>query len=236
MSGGLHDPLVISGHPTSFEPGDTFKFPEKKLIPEGLTEKETETYIERELKARFNDIGVKGDPARVLMEIVAISALLNAQSKTECRRQVLKMLTSIIEETEVSASKYNSKNVWMLAAAGAGISILCSGAAAAAISTTVAKGVGDSQAIYNAIQSISALQSGGNALGQFLGTASQLEGQRLTGERTILDGRIQLLTLVRDKLKEYDSTDARRAQESLELIMRIVQTYHDTCMKANGGN
>lgn len=235
MSGGLEKPVALPGHATSFEPVDTFTYPERKGLPEKPTDKEIETYVERELKVRFKELGIKGDPAVVLMQIVAISALLSQQSKSVSRKHVLKLLSDIIHETEISASKYNSKNVWMLAAAGAAISILCSVTAAGAISAKVAQGAGDSQAIYNAIQEISALQTGGNALGQFLGTASQLEGQRLTGERTVLDGRIQLLTLVRDKLKEYDSTDSRKAQETLEMIIRIMQTYHDTIMKANGG-
>jgi hypothetical protein len=237
MSGGLKDPIGGSGYQNlTFEPIDTIpinEIKEKKAVKRNS--------IEEKIDVKLENLKENDNLMRALVTIVAICALSSFQGKALSRTQILKMVPDILERTKVNAATYNSYTVYLLTGIGAAVTIACSLGAAGAFYTTVQAGLNavpplDGATIAQTTSWISSMQTAGSAAGQVTGTAGQLTSQYLTGERDVGTSVIQLLTMQRDKLKEYDSADARKSAEFLDMIIKVMEAYHRSCMQASGSN
>ena len=75
MSGGLEEPINGNSYQhLTYEPVEAFKLPEKKDIKR--------TFVEEDLDERFAKLNDSGDLTRIMVEIIAICALLSAQGKS----------------------------------------------------------------------------------------------------------------------------------------------------------
>lgn len=192
------------------------------------------SYVDTKLEKDFKFLESEyGDLAKVLMVAYAIMTMLNSQNKNLNRDDFFKLIPEILKQTEVNASTYNSRMVWYLSAAGAvvgaGVSLYATGASLSIL------GSGSMQEIYNNLTPLSYTQATGNAVSQGMGTLGQLLGQYHTGIRTIGEGQVQVWILHRDQKNQRAEADLRKADEMLQMIMRILQAYHEVRMRTNGG-
>ncbi len=195
--------------------------------------KYAKTFIEQDLERRFkaNSAENGGDISKLMFEVAAIFALNAAFDRTTARKSLWDTIPEILEQTKINAKTYHS---WI-------VSSLQIGGAVVGIASGVGAGSGMIYAITtcganatNWVTTISAMQQAGSGLSQLGSTGGQLWSQHLTGKRTIGEGRVNILMLIRDRQKEVDGTESRKVQEMIEQINRTEQTRHDTFGRMGG--
>lgn len=196
------------------------------------------TTVEDKLTEKLANLEKHQNLMRLLVQVMVVSAIAHEIAKILATKQYLKMAPDLLERSEISAATYNSHLVYVLTGLGAAITVGASGFAGYKYYTDVAAAITSGmnpQTLASSISWIGSVQAGGSALGQVVGTGGQLRSQYLTGKREVQTSVIQFLTIQRDKLRERESSDAKKTYEFLDMCLRVVEAYHRACMQASGG-
>ncbi len=213
------------GNPINFEPYEPAST--QKAKPKYTLEelKEAKTYIEQELEKRFSkELKTHGNVAKLMIEVYAIAILNAALGRTSGRKTLWDAIPETLQQTKLNAATYRSNFVWWLQMSGGGINIIA--------------GLGSAAAMYrykDYVNAIYGVQQGFNALGSLFGTWGQLNTQRLTGERTIGEGKVAFLNDKKSRGTEVAQNETRKGQEAFEQMNRAQQAAHDAFMRVIGG-
>lgn len=194
--------------------------------------------IEEKLEEKLANLEKNQNLMRLLVQVMTVSSFTSQMGKNLAVNQYLKMIPDLLERGKISAATYNCKWVYALTAIGAAITVGASGFAGYRYCTDVTDHLlktMNPQALATSVSWIGSVQAGGSALGQAVGTGGQLRSQNLTGKREVYTSVIQLLTIQRDKLRERESSDAKKVSEHLDMCLRVIEAHHRVCMQASGG-
>jgi hypothetical protein len=204
--------------------------------------KYAKTFIEQDLERRFKENSYKngGDISKLMFEVAAILILNAAFDRTTARKSLWDTIPEILEQTKINAKTYHSWVVTSLQIGGAivgiGTGIVAGGQMGSAIyvASTAAPASFAATNLSSLIAKISAYQQVGSGVSQMGSTSGQLWSQHLTGKRTLGEGRVNILMLIRDRQKEVDGTESRKVQEGIDQINRTEQARHDIFGRMGG--
>ena len=175
----------------------------------------------------------RGDLTKALSAALGVYSIESTSHKNISRKTLIdKILPALIENGEIQKSKWKSHHVWSWSTLGAIASVLCSGFALfktfevlknANLATAGINLNAQVQAAQVQLQPWSMLQGIGGGAQQASSSLGQYYNGRLQGDKILLENEKSRLELMKERLREIDSTDSRKAAEAIEKINRIIE-------------